>query len=71
MNQIPDAPWIRDAELNGYPSADPVVCPVCGEECEEIFEDVYGTVVGCDRCLISKDAWEWAEERKEADRDDS
>ena len=22
MTQIPDAPWIRDAEINGYPVGD-------------------------------------------------
>ena len=71
MNQLPDAPWIRDAEQNGYPSDDPVKCPLCGDECDTIYEDIYGTVVGCDRCLVWKDASEWREEQREADRDDT
>ena len=71
MEQVPDAPWIRDAELNGYPSTDPVECPICGDECEEIYSDMYGNVFGCDRCIISQDAYEWKEEQKEADRDDT
>ena len=69
MQQIPDAPWIRDAEMYGVPADDPVKCPICGEECEEIILDMDDTVVGCDRCIVRKDAWDWAEEQREADRD--
>lgn len=69
--QIPDAPWIRDAEQNGYPGDDPVECPVCGEECDTIYADMYGNVVGCENCVMKQDAWEWDEERREAERDDS
>lgn len=71
MEQIPDAPWIREAERDGFPADDPVKCPVCGEECDEIYADMYGNVFGCDECIIRQDAWEWAEERREAERDDS
>ena len=69
MEQIPDAPWIRDAELNGYPSDPPVECPCCGEECNTIYADQYGNVFACDRCLMTQDAWEWAEEEKEKDKE--
>ena len=71
---LPDAPWIRKAETEGYPFDGPdyaVKCPVCDAECETIYEDAYGTVAGCDKCLIWKDAWEWYEEKREADRDES
>lgn len=27
------------------------VCPVCGQECEEIYSDRFGYVEGCDRCM--------------------
>ena len=37
MQDLPDAPWIRDAELNGYPSPDPVCCPVCGDEANSFY----------------------------------
>lgn len=73
MEQIPDAPWIRDAELNGVPDDDPVKCPICGEECDTIFEDRYGNLFGCDQCIRKRDAWEYQEEwRKEQEdwRDD-
>lgn len=64
MNQLPDAPWIRDAEQNGIDDADPVKCPVCGDECDWIFVDAYGEAVGCENCLVKRDSWIWDEERR-------
>ena len=52
MEQIPDAPWIRDAELNGYPSDPPVECPCCGEECNTIYADQYGNVFACEHTVV-------------------
>lgn len=55
MERIPDAPWIRDAELNGYPSPDPVNCPVCGDEAYTFYlQD--GIVIGCEHCVSEVDA---------------
>ena len=71
MAQLPDAPWIRDAEINGFGEPDPVKCPVCGEECDTIFADMYGNVFGCEECIMKQDAWEWQEEQREADRDET
>jgi hypothetical protein len=71
MAQTPDAPWIRDAEINGFGEPDPVECPVCGSECDTIYMDRDGDVFGCENCIIKTDAWFWAEEQKEADRDDT
>ena len=70
MEQIPDAPYIRDAEQNGYPSWEPVYCPVCGEECETIYLDQSRNVCGCDKCMKTQDAGEWLEEEKERTRPD-
>lgn len=70
MEQIPDAPWIREAERYGYPEPDPVNCPCCGCECETIYYDMTGTVVGCDVCMVTKDAQEWADEEREKSRPD-
>ena len=67
---IPDAPWIRQAERDGVPADDPVHCPCCGEECDTIYMDQYKNVFACDRCLMQQDAWEWAEEEKEASKPD-
>ena len=67
---IPDPPYIRDAETNGMPETEAVNCPVCGEECETIFADMYGNVFGCDRCILTQDAWEWAEENREGKDDE-
>ena len=68
--QIPDAPWIREAEMYGMPSPDPVYCPICGEECETIYKDRYGDVFACNWCLDSMDAGDWAEREKESSRPD-
>ena len=68
--QIPDAPWIREAEMYGPPSPDPVYCPECGEECETIYRDRYGNIFGCDKCIETQDAGDWQEEEKLASRPD-
>ena len=52
---FPDRPTIKQLELNGAPESIPV-CPICGEECEEIFKDRNGSIVGCDICLHRTDA---------------
>ena len=55
MEQIPDDPRIRDAELNGFPEPDPVYCPVCGDEAENFYlQD--GIVIGCEHCVTEVDA---------------
>lgn len=54
-----DAPDIRRTEETGYPTeAKWPVCPVCGEECEKIFKDAWGNILGCDNCVEELDAWE-------------
>ena len=51
------------------------LCPVCGQECEWVFRDDAGTIVGCDNCLEELDAWEvadclpWEEEPEEEEED--
>ena len=64
MDNLPDAPWIREAETIGY-GDDPPICPVCGSACEEIYYTKDGSEpIACDRCLITKDAYEWQYENK-------
>lgn len=67
MENLPDAPWIRDAELNGYPADDPVKCPICGEECDTIYMDEGNEVFGCNRCVHTVDAWYWKESQDRGD----
>lgn len=66
---IPDAPWIRDAEINGVGEPEEVHCPICGEECETIYADQNGEVFGCENCIMQQDAWEWAEEKREEEHE--
>ena len=49
---IPDAPWIRDAELHGMPEAPEPVCPICGKVPEDFaYYDPSGDLIGCDQCI--------------------
>lgn len=65
MITIPDAPWIRDAELNGMPEGDEVNCPICGRRCEDIYLDLNNDPVGCDCCIRIKDAFDWMWDNRE------
>ena len=64
MNDLPDAPWIRDAELNGWgDDVPPVHCPVCHEECERIYYYKGDRdALGCDVCIDWMDAYDWQEQ---------
>ena len=70
MMTIPDAPWIRKAETEGTGDPPPVKCPCCGEECTTVYLDDGGDVFACNWCVEEKDAYEWFEEQREAERDD-
>lgn len=60
MFEAPENPIIANYLRTGYPNGDPVYprCPVCGKQCETIFQDMYGDVFGCDNCVTFVDAWE-------------
>ena len=61
---VPDAPYIREAETVGYGEECPV-CPICGQYCEEIYyTKVRSDPIACDRCLITRNAWEYKEEKE-------
>ena len=64
MMDLPDAPWIRDAEINGMPEAETIYCPVCGAEDPEDFIISNGDVIGCDCCCCRKNAYDWIADRK-------
>lgn len=57
---IPDDPVIHSMEMTGYPpwikNQEEPVCPICGQECERVFKDKTGDIVGCDVCLEECDA---------------
>lgn len=58
---IPDHPVIQNMERTGYPDGkEPIypICPVCGNECETVYIDQDDTIVGCDMCVVQKNAWE-------------
>ena len=70
MTQIPDAPWIREAETKGVDDYEPVFCPVCDEECETIYRDKFGEVFGCENCITTQESYEWAEAQRESEREE-
>ena len=48
-------PDIRRAERTGYVGEDiDLICPICHEACEILFEDINGIVFGCDECVTRK-----------------
>ena len=51
--------------LNPPPDLEPVCCPICEEECEEVYINRAGDVVGCDNCMSTLEAYEWAREQEE------
>lgn len=59
MQQIPDAPWIRDAERNGIDEVPDPICPMCKKVAERFYFyiDDSSQVIGCDQCIT----WEPAE----------
>ena len=69
--EIPDADYIREAERYGMPSPEPVKSPLCGAECGTIYLDRSRgyDVVGCDKCIKVKDAWDRAEEVNEKENE--
>lgn len=64
MMDLPDAPWIRDAEINGMPEAETIYCPVCGAEDPDYLIIVDGDVVGCECCTERVNAYDWLMDRK-------
>lgn len=47
-----------DHWLTTPPEPDPAICPICGEECDTIYANREGVVVGCDNCIESYDAFD-------------
>ena len=40
-------------------------CPVCGEECDTVYVDLYDDVIGCDQCIEMHDAYEFLYDEEE------
>lgn len=61
MITIPDAPWIRNTEMNGLPDGGDVYCPICNEENPEYFYLQGGEIICCSECVERVDPFEWAD----------
>jgi hypothetical protein len=56
-------PEITRCERTGFPDNrkdEEPTCPICGGECDTIYKDREGEIVGCNECLRAIDAWEVA-----------
>ena len=42
----------------GLCQGDIPICPVCGEECEEVYKNIENDIVGCNQCVTKSDAYE-------------
>ena len=40
------------------------VCPICGEECDTVYLDADGDIVGCDQCISLVDAYDYLYEEE-------
>lgn len=59
MYCLPDAPWIRDAEINGPPQMEEYKCPICGiEQPEKFYVNDCDEILGCNCCIKAVDAYE-------------
>lgn len=69
-DDLPDHPDIRKMEMYGTLQVDmnereAVYCPFCGRECDTIYLDKNGDAVGCDQCIQTEDAFDWADNQDE------
>ena len=68
MFDLPDAPYIRDAELFGMDDDEEFywVCPVCGALYpDDVYIQKNGEVIGCSECVKCKDGYEWTADHME------
>jgi hypothetical protein len=68
---LPDAPWIREAETYGPPMEEEISysCPVCGaDEPEDFVFDRSGDIVGCNCCCHFRDAYEYMAQKRADER---
>ena len=48
---------------------DDPICPVCKGDCSEFYFDCTGEIVGCNRCVTTRDAWEYQAEENQLQAD--
>lgn len=48
----------KECEGCGLCEPEPPTCPICGAECETVYKDYYGDIIGCNECVKRIYAWE-------------
>lgn len=51
---------IQTGTPDGKPERWPI-CPICVLECERIYVNMMGEIVGCDNCIEDHSAWDHPE----------
>lgn len=68
---IMDHPIIRKMERLGEIEPMPeCICPECDRECETLYTDISGRVLGCNECIFEADAQSYFEDQREARREE-
>ncbi len=75
LEQIPDHPDIRMMEMYGTLNPEEAdftpTCPICNQECETLYADRSGEVIGCDMCIEHFDAYDYLWEKVEDERQEN
>ena len=64
MGLIHDDPIVSSLLRTGSPPWDrqlAPICPICLAECETVYRDASGQIVGCENCITNHNAWETPE----------
>ena len=55
VSDYPDPPMVKPMPR----------CPECGEECETLYRDSTGSIIGCDRCIDTLNAYDYQNEMED------
>ena len=61
MYSLPDHPVVENMMRTGHPDGkepEAILCPICGEDSEFFYTRKNGEIVGCERCLITRNYYE-------------
>ena len=69
MILVPDDPRYSGEHYDTAPDIPDPVCPVCGNQSPSYIYIQGGEVLGCDKCIETLDASEWAEDQFSQERE--
>lgn len=48
----------KECDGCGLCEPEPPTCPICGKECDTVYKDYYGDIIGCNECVKEVDVWQ-------------